>query len=197
MHILGLTGSIGMGKSTTADFFRQAGVPVHDADAVVHEAYSGVLTPTIEAAFPGTTTNGVVDRRELSARLKGLGGSDNLKRLEAIVHPHVRSVEEQFRETGRRHGEPLIVLDIPLLFETNREGSVDSVLVVTAPEDVQRQRVLARPDMTEDKLTAILARQMTDADKRARADHIIDTSHGLAHAKDKVQELIEQLTNGS
>lgn len=195
MHVLGLTGSIGMGKSTTADFFRQAGVPVHDADAAVHTAYSGVLAPIIEAEFPGTTEDGVVDRARLSDRLKRSTGPENLKKLEAIVHPHIRSVEEDFRETHRRNGEKLIVLDIPLLFETGRDTAVDSVLVVTAPSHVQRDRVLARPGMDEAKLASILKRQMPDAEKRAKADHVIDTSLGLEHAQSDVLALIKQLVD--
>ncbi|MEM1365508.1 MAG: dephospho-CoA kinase [Pseudomonadota bacterium] len=196
MHVLGLTGSIGMGKSTTADFFRRAGVPVHDADAVVHQAYSGALVPIIEAAFPGTTQDGKVIRSELAKRLTGPRGAANLQRLEALVHPVVREAEDIFRETHRAAGAPLIVLDIPLLFETNRQDAVDSVLVVTAPAEIQRERVMARPGMTDEKFKTILSRQIPDADKRARAHHIIDTSLGLDHAQAEVEGLVERILKG-
>jgi dephospho-CoA kinase len=182
-----------MGKSTTADFFRRAGVPVHDADAVVHEAYANHLVPVIEAAFPGTTNDGFVDRSRLAEFLKGPDGATNLKKLEDIVHPVVRAAEEEFRASHEATDSPLIVLDIPLLFETNRQDAVDSVLVVTAPADVQRQRVMARPGMSTEKFEAILGRQLPDAEKRSRADHLIDTSLGLKHAEEQVHDLISLL----
>ncbi|MEN0087306.1 MAG: dephospho-CoA kinase [Pseudomonadota bacterium] len=194
MHVLGLTGSIAMGKSTTANMFREAGVSVHDADRVVHEAYGGDLAPVIEQQFPGSTKDGVVDRAQLAMFLTGPDGPANLKRLEAIVHPVVREAELAFRVQHESAGTPLIVLDIPLLFETGRETQVNSVLVVTAPEDIQRERALARPNMTDDKLTTILSRQLPDAEKRKRADHIIDTSQGLERARDEVHALIDRLS---
>ncbi|MEN0088134.1 MAG: dephospho-CoA kinase [Pseudomonadota bacterium] len=197
MHVLGLTGSIGMGKSTTAGFFREAGIPVHDADAVVHEAYAGHLAPVIENAFPGTTMNGVVNRAKLAEFLKGAHGPANLKKLEAIVHPIVRSAEEEFRKQHKASGSPLVVLDIPLLFETGRQDAIDSVLVVTAPADVQRQRVMARSGMTAEKFDAIVKRQMPDAEKRALADHLIDTSLGLERARAQVERIVQQLTHAA
>lgn len=182
-----------MGKSTTADMFRALGVPVHDADEVVHAAYKGSLVPIIEEAFPGTTGDGSVDRNALASRLQGDGGAENLKRLEAIVHPVVREAEEAFRLRHSVAGTELVVLDIPLLFETGRDGSVDTVLVVTAPASVQRERALARPGMTGEKLAAILARQTSDAEKRRRADFVIDTSLGLDHARTQVEALVAAL----
>ena len=171
MIVIGLTGSIGMGKTTTADLFRQAGLPVFDADATVHALYEGPLAADIEAAFPGTTVGGRVDRARLAERLSG--EVDAFQRLEAIVHPAVRRSEEDFVERYRRAGAPAVVLDIPLLLETGRQGDVDKIVVVSAPAEVQRTRVLARPGMTPRKLEAILARQMPDAEKRARADFIV------------------------
>ena len=191
MIVLGLTGSIGMGKTTTAGLFAAAGVPVFDADAEVHRLYSGPLVPAIEAAFPGTTPGGTVDRAALGRRV--LGDPDALARLEAIVHPAVRAAETAFLEAANRAGHRLALLDIPLLFETGRQDDVDRVVVVSAPEDVQRARVLARPGMTPEKFAAILSRQMPDAEKRARADHVIDTGAGLAAAKAAVQTLLGQL----
>lgn len=188
---LGLTGSIGMGKSTTAQMFVDAGVPVHDSDATVHALYAGKAAPLIEAAFPGTVRDGVVDRTLLGDRV--LGKPDELERLEAIVHPLVAETESQFVDAARASNAPLVVLDIPLLFETEAFGRVDKVLVVTAPEKVQRERVLARPGMTEARFDAILARQVPDRTKRARADFIIDTSLGLDCASGKVADLISVL----
>jgi dephospho-CoA kinase len=195
MIILGLTGSIGMGKSTTADFFRALGVPVHDSDAVVHALYAGRAAPLIEAAFPGTVTHGTVDRARLSAAV--LGKPEALRRLEAIVHPLVREEETAFLEKARATRQPLVVLDIPLLFESGGEKRVDKVLVVTAPPEVQRARVLARPGMTAEKLDAILARQTPDAEKRARADFVVDTSHGLAAAEAAVRAIVAKLTGAA
>ena len=174
MFVLGLTGSLGMGKSTTARFFAEASVPVHDADAVVHRLYEGEAVAAIEAAFPGTTADGRVDRTRLAARV--LGDAAALKRLEAIVHPLVRKAEQQLLEEAQAHGEPIAVLDIPLLFETGGDRRVDAVVVVTAPPEVQRARVLERPGMTMEKLDSILAKQIPDEEKRRRADFVVDTS---------------------
>ena len=183
MFILGLTGSLGMGKSTTARFFAEEGVPVHDADAVVHRLYEGEAAAAIEAAFPGTTAGGKVDRTRLAARV--LGDDAALARLEAIVHPLVQDAERRLIAQARSRGEKIAVLDIPLLFESGADRRVDAVVVVSAPPDVQRARVLERPGMTVEKLEAILARQMPDAEKRARADFVVDTSRGFdaAHAQ--------------
>ena len=187
-RVLGLTGSIGMGKSTTAQMFRDAGVPVHDADATVHALYAGEAAPLIEAAFPGTVEDGTVDRARLGAAV--LGDTDAMARLEAIIHPLVHSAEQSFMS---RHADaPLVVVDVRLLFETGGEGRVDAIAVVTAPYEVQRARVLARPGMSEEKFAAILARQVPDEDKRARADYIIDTSQGLDAARAAVNTIIEQ-----
>ena len=188
---LGLTGSIGMGKSTTAAMFAEEGVPVHDADAAVHELYSGKAVPLIEAAFPGTVINGVVDRGRLAARV--LDDAEKLAQLEAIVHPLVREREEVFLRDAAAGNAPLIVLDIPLLFETDATDRVDRVLVVTAPEAVQRERVLARDGMTAEKLDAILEKQTPDAEKRKRADFLLDTSLGMDCARAKVRDLISVL----
>ena len=194
MIVLGLTGSIGMGKSTTAAMFRDAGIPVHDADAAVHELYSGVAAPMIEAAFPGTVDNGVVDRGKLGERVIGKPGE--LKRLEAIVHPLVAGIRNRFLEEAAAGGAKLAVLDIPLLFETGGEKLCDYVAVVTAPAEIQRARVLARPGMTEEKFQAILAKQVPDAEKRKRADFIVDTSQGLEAARQQVDAIISQLAAG-
>lgn len=191
MIIIGLTGSIGMGKTTTADLFRQAGLPVFDADATVHALYQGPLVPDIEAAFPGTTTEGRVDRARLAERLSGDG--DAFRRLEAIVHPAVRRAEADFLARSRAAGAPAVVLDIPLLFETGRQGDVDKTVVVSAPAEVQRARVLSRPGMTEEKFEALLARQMPDAEKRARADFVIPSGDGIAAAKASVEAFLRQL----
>ncbi|GAB6841408.1 dephospho-CoA kinase [Methylorubrum rhodinum] len=191
--VLGLTGSIGMGKSATAGMFSARGVPVHDSDAAVHALYGpgGAAAQAIGAAFPGTLTpEGGVDRPALREAV--LGEPEQLRRLEGIVHPLVGAEARAFLD---RHAHaPLVVLDIPLLFETGGEARCDAVLVVTAPPEVQRARVLARPGMTGAALDAILAKQMPDAEKRARADHVIDTSRGLAAAEAEVERLIERLT---
>lgn len=191
MLVLGLTGSIGMGKSTTAGFFRALGVPVHDADAAVHRLYSGEAVPLIEAAFPGTTSEGRVDRDKLAAAV--IGRPEALKRLEGIVHPLVGRAERDFRLRAAAAGHQLVVLDIPLLFETGGDRRVDAVVVVTAPKSVQRARVLARPGMTAEKLEAILARQMPDEDKRRRAHFVIDTGRGLEAASRQVADIVKAL----
>ena len=190
MTILGLTGSIGMGKSTTAAMFEALGVPVHSADAAVHRLYAGRAAPLVEARFPGTVRGGVVDRAALGARV--LGDRQALADLEAIVHPLVREEKGAFLEAARAGGARLAVLDIPLLYETGGEGRVDAVLVVTAPPEVQRARVLARPGMTAEKFEAILASQMPDAEKRTRADFVIDTGEGLEAARAAVRGIVER-----
>jgi dephospho-CoA kinase len=194
MIVLGLTGSLGMGKSTTAEMFAEAGCPVLSADAVVHALYRGAAAAQIAVAFPGTVEDGVVDRERLAAHL--LARPEDFSRLEAIVHPLVRAAEDAFLEEARRDGAAVAVLDIPLLFETGAERRCDAVVVVTAPEEVQRARVLARPGMSEDKLAAILGRQMHDAEKRRRADFVIDTSHGVAAAREAVHEVLATLARG-
>ena len=191
MIVLGLTGSIGMGKSTTADLFRAAGVPVHDADATVHALYRGAAVAPIEAAFPGTTRDGAVDREALAARV--LGDDAAVKRLEAIVHPLVRAAEVDFLERSRKEGRAVVVLDIPLLFETRGDARVHAVVTVTAPPDVQRARVLARPGMTEEKFDKILARQLPDAEKRRRSHFLVDTARGVEPAQHQVLGILRAL----
>ncbi len=194
MFVLGLTGSIGMGKSTTAAMFREAGVPVHDSDAAVHALYRGATAPLVEAAFPGTLQNGEIDRARLAALV--IHDAAALKRLEAIVHPLVHAARAEFVAAARVGGADLVVLDIPLLYETGCESEVDAVLLVTAPEDVQKSRIAARPGMTEDKLAAIIAKQMPDTEKRHRADIILDTSSGHAAVAQQVQNLIAAIRAG-
>lgn len=191
MFILGLTGSLGMGKSATAAMFADEGVPVHDADAAVHRLYEGEAVPLIEAAFPGTTRDGKVDREALSRRV--LGDPVAMKRLEAIVHPLVRKAEERFLVAAAAGGATVALLDIPLLFETGGEARCDAVVVVSAPAEIQRARVLARPGMTEQKFQAMLARQMPDAEKRARADFIVDSGQGFDHARAQVRDILKQV----
>jgi dephospho-CoA kinase len=189
MFILGLTGSIGMGKSTTAKFFAEEGVPVHDADAAVHRLYEGEATAAIEAAFPGTTAGGKVDREKLGKRV--LGDAEAIKRLEQIVHPLVRAAEERFLAEAERDGAKVAVLDIPLLYETDGDKRCDAVAVVSASADVQRARAFERPGMTEGKLLAIMAKQMPDAEKRRRADFVVDTSQGYETARALVREILK------
>jgi len=191
MIVLGLTGSIGMGKSTTAKIFLELGVPVHDSDEAVHRLYRGKAAPLVEAAFPGTTEAGAIDRVKLAARV--LNDAAALKRLEAIVHPLVRADADAFLEIQRAAGTDIAVLDIPLLFETGGRDRVDKVVVVTAPADVQRERVLARPGMTPEKFEAILAKQVPDARKRERADYVVDTSQGIAPARQAVAAILADL----
>ncbi len=188
---IGLTGSIGMGKSTTARFFAGAGVPVNDSDAVVHALYSGKAAPLIDEAFPGTMKDGTVDRQELSRQLALK--PDGFKRLEAIVHPLVRQREDEFIRQQTDAGAEMVVLDIPLLFETGADTRVDIVVVVTCDPQIQRDRVLARPGMTEEKFTMILSRQTPDAVKRERADYLIDTGHSKEAARQRVHEIIADL----
>ncbi|MFC3326572.1 dephospho-CoA kinase [Mesorhizobium cantuariense] len=192
MIVLGLTGSIGMGKSTTAKMFAEAGVPVHDSDEAVHRLYAGTAAPLVEAAFPGTTFAGVVDRAKLGARV--LGDAAALKRLESIIHPLVRADADAFLARHRTSGKSIAVLDIPLLFETGGRNRVDKVVVVTAPTETQRARVLARPGMTEEKLASILAKQVPDAEKRRQADFIVDTGQGLDAARATVAAIIAELS---
>lgn len=191
MIVLGLTGSIGMGKSTTAKMFVEAGIPVHDSDEAVHRLYRGEAVPLIEAAFPGVVVDGAVDRTRLAGHV--LNDPAAMKRLEAIVHPLVRADANAFIERHRGAGADIVVLDIPLLFETGGRERVDKVVVVSAPADVQRERVLARPGMTIEKFESILARQVPDAQKRKLADYVIDTGHGLEPARRAVTEVIADL----
>jgi len=188
MLVLGLTGSIGMGKSTTAKLFQEAGVPVYDADATVHKIYEGEAVPAIEAAFPGTIVNGKVDRALLSAKV--VHDTDAMKRLEQIVHPMLRSHHQNFLDDAESSGAPVAVVDVPLLFETGGEKRVDAVVVVTTSPEVQRERILARDNMTPEKLDAILARQTPDAEKRKRADFLVDTSHGLDPVRAQIREIL-------
>ena len=191
MFVLGLTGSLGMGKSATAKMFAEEGVPVHDADAAVHDLYEDAAAPLIEAAFPGTTTAGKVDRDKLAQRV--LGDSAALETLEAIVHPLVRRAEQAFLDEAARKGARVAVLDIPLLFETGGDGRCDAVVVVSAPLEIQRARAFERPGMTEQKFAAILAKQMPDADKRARADFVVDTSKGFNAARTQVRDILARV----
>jgi dephospho-CoA kinase len=190
MIILGLTGSIGMGKSTTAKLFEEAGVPVYDADAAVHRLYEGEAAPAIEAAFPGTTVDGKVDRTRLSAKV--VHDPAAIKRLEQIVHPMLGVSRQKFFDDAGRSGAPVVVVDVPLLFETGGEKRVDAVVVVTTSPEVQRERILARDNMTGDKLDAILARQLPDAEKRKRADFVVDTSHGLDPVRARIRDILAE-----
>ena len=196
MITVGLTGSIGMGKSTTAGMFAAEGVPVYDADAEVHALYAkgGAAVEPLAAAFPGVVVDGAVDRAKLSHHV--VGKPDELKRLEAIVHPLVGESRVGFFQKAVADGADIVVLDIPLLFETGGEKRMDAVVVVSAPADLQRQRVLARPGMDEAKLDAILARQMADSEKRARAHFVIDTGQGLDHARAQVRDVLKRLRAG-
>jgi dephospho-CoA kinase len=193
MFVLGLTGSIGMGKSTAARFFAEAGAPVHDADAAVHRLYESEAASAIEAEFPGTTINGKVDREALGRRVLSDPGA--LKRLESIVHPLVRAAESKFLSEAEAAGAKVAVLEIPLLFETGSETRVDAVVVVSAPAEIQRSRALERPGMTEEKLAAILAKQMSDSEKRARADFVLDASKGFDFARDQVHAILRAVAD--
>ena len=191
MFVLGLTGSLGMGKSTTAGFFAEFGVPVHDADAAVHRLYKAEAAPLIEAAFPGTTAGGEVDREKLARQV--LNDPAAMKKLEEIVHPLVRAAEERFLADAESKNARVAVLDIPLLFETGGDRRCDAVVVVSAPEEVQRARIFERPGMTEQKFAAIAANQMLDSEKRKRADFIVDTSKGFDAAQAQVREILAQI----
>jgi dephospho-CoA kinase len=191
MFILGLTGSLGMGKSTTAMMFAEEGVPVHDADAAVHRLYAGDAAPLIEQAFPGTTADGKVDREKLGRAV--LGDAAAIKKLEQLIHPLVRKDEERFLGEAAQTGAEVAVLDIPLLFETGGDERCDAVVVVSAPADVQRARAFERPGMTEAKFQALLAKQMPDAEKRARADFVVDSGKGFDSARAQVREILKQV----
>jgi dephospho-CoA kinase len=190
MIILGLTGSIGMGKSTTAKLFAEAGVPVYDADAAVHRLYEGEAAPAIEAAFPGTTVNGKVDRALLSGRV--VHDPAAMKRLEQIVHPMLGASRQKFFQDSERSGAPVAVVDVPLLYETGGEKRVDAVVVVTTSPENQRERILARGTMTSEVLESLLARQLPDAEKRKRADFVVDTSHGLDPVRARIRDILDQ-----
>jgi dephospho-CoA kinase len=190
MRVLGLTGSIGMGKSTTAKLFMEAGVPVYDADATVHMIYEGEAAPLIEAAFPGTTENGKVDRARLSAQV--VHDDAAMKKLEQIVHPLLSAYHRKFLEDAEQSGAPVAVVDVPLLYETSGEKRVDAVVVVSTDPEQQRKRILARDNMTAEKLDAILARQLPDAEKRKRADFVVDTSHGLEPVRERIREILAE-----
>jgi dephospho-CoA kinase len=189
MVVIGLTGSLGMGKSTTAFFFAEAGVPVHDADLTVHRLYTGEAAAVIEAEFPGVSNAQGIDRDKLAKRV--LDDPEALRRLEAIVHPLVRREEARFLDEAERAGAPVVVLDIPLLFETGSERRVDAVVVVTAPAELQRARVLGRSGMTEDKFRALPAKQMPDEKKRRRTDFVVDTSQGFDFARQRVHAILQ------
>nr|WP_041755961.1 dephospho-CoA kinase [Bradyrhizobium sp. ORS 278] len=191
MRVLGLTGSMGMGKSTTAKLFAEAGVPVYDADATVHKVYEGEAAPAVEAAFPGTTVDGKVDRSKLSAKV--VGNPEAIRRLEAIVHPMLRSYHQAFLDQAEQSGVPVAVVDVPLLFETGGDKRVDAVVVVSTSPEIQRQRILARGTMTEAALDALLARQMPDAEKRQRADFVVDTSHGLDPVRARIRDILAEV----
>ena len=195
MILLGLTGSIGMGKSETARMFREEGIPVYDADASVHDLYTpgGLAVEPIQAEFPGAIVDGAVDRNELSKYV--LGNEANLKKLEQIVHPLVAQVQMDFLRRMEEQGAKIVVLDIPLLYETGGEHRVDCVVVVSAPASVQRERVLDREGMTEEKFEAILQKQVPDAVKRERADFLIETDKGLEFAHNRVREIIGSLAD--
>ena len=191
MFVLGLTGSIGMGKSTTAKLFAEAGVPVYDADATVHRVYEGEAVSAIEAAFPGTTIDGKVDRARLSAKV--VHDPAAIKRLEQIVHPMVRAYHQKFLDEAERAGAPVAVVDIPLLFETGGDQRVDAVVVVTTSPELQRERILARGTMSSETLDAILTKQMPDQEKRRRADFVVDTSHGLDPVRARIRDILDQV----
>jgi dephospho-CoA kinase len=192
MIVVGLTGSIGMGKSTTAALFADEGVPVNDADQVVHDLYRKEAVPEVAAIFPDAVVDGIVDRKKLSENLAK--NPANFKRLEAVVHPMVRAREAAFIERHKQMGTPLVILDIPLLFETGGEARVDRIVVVSCAPEIQRERVLSRPGMTEAKFELILSRQTPDAEKRARADYVIDTGHGIDTARAQVRSILRELS---
>ncbi len=191
MIVLGLTGSAAMGKSATAKMFSDEGVPVFDADAAVHRLYEGAAVAPVEAAFPGVTVNGRIDRERLAAKV--FNNPAALQQLESIVHPLVRAERDRFRREAEASGAPIAVLDIPLLFETGGDRRTDAVVVVTAPAEVQRARLLERPGMTVEKIDAMLARQMPDAEKRKLADFLIDTSRGFDTARADVKKILNQI----
>jgi dephospho-CoA kinase len=193
--LIGLTGSIGMGKSTTADMFRSEGVPVYDSDRLVHEIYGGRAVAEIERAFPGSAVDGKVDRSKLAAMV--LDRPEEMRRLEAIVHPLVWEGRRKFLEQQAALGAKIVALDIPLLFETGAQDDVDAIVVVTASGEIQRARVLARPGMTEEKFLSILSRQTPDAEKRRRADFLIHSDAGMEAARGEVRAILQQLRQGT
>jgi len=186
--ILCLTGSLGMGKSRTASFFAEQGVPVYDSDAAVRTLYAGDAAPLIESAFPGTTSDGQVDRTKLAACV--VGDSAAMARLEAIVHPLVAKARDAFIIQAQARAAPVVVLDVPLLFETGGERHCDAVVVVSAPLDVQRRRAFERPGMTEEKFDALVGKQVPDAEKRRRADFVVDSSQSYDHARAQVRDIL-------
>src|SRR6202165_1557827 len=190
MIILGLTGSIGMGKSTTAKLFAEAGVPVYDADAAVHRLYEGEAVPSIEAAFPGTTADGKVDRNRLSAQV--VHDPSAIKRLEQIVHPMLGASRQKFLHDAEQSGPPVAVVDVPLLFETGGEKRVDAVVVGTTTPEIQRQRILARDNMTSEKPDAMRVRQLPDADKPRRGDLVVDTSDGTDPVRLRIRDILNE-----
>ena len=189
--VLCLTGSLGMGKSATAKIFAETGVPVHDSDAVVHQLYAGEAAPLVEAAFPGSTASGKVDRQKLAAMV--INDKAALKRLEAIVHPLVGAARDRFLSDAKANNIPIVLLDIPLLFEIGGESRCNAIVVVSAPPEVQRARAIQRPGMTEEKFTALVAKQVPDAEKRKRADFIVDTSQGFDHARVQVRDILDAI----
>jgi dephospho-CoA kinase len=191
MLVIGLTGSIGMGKSAAAAHFRARGIPVCDADAEVHRLYEGEAVPAIAEAFPGAVREGKVDRALLAQEVAG--APEKLRQLEQIVHPMVVKAELDFLREQEKRGAEFAVLEIPLLFETDARSRVDVTVVVSAPEEVQRARVLARPGMTQEKLASLLKRQLSDAEKRARADFVVDTGTSLAHMQDQIDKILDSL----
>lgn len=194
MIVVGLTGSIGMGKSTAAQGFAALGLPVHSADETVHRLYGGRAAPEVERLFPGTVRDGVVDREALGRRV--LNDAAALRALEALVHPMVREEEALFLAEARRTGATAAILDIPLLFETGRDREMDEIVVVSAPLAIQRERVLARPGMSEEKFEAILAKQTPDAEKRRRATHVVDTSGPIGDTRRRISEIAAGWTAG-
>jgi dephospho-CoA kinase len=189
--VLCLTGSLGMGKSTAAKFFAECGVPVHDSDAVVHALYEGEAVPLIERAFPGSALDGKVDRKALGGMV--LNDEAALARLEAIIHPLVTASRQKFLTEAAARGAPVVVVDIPLLFETEAESRCDAVVVVSAPAEMQRARAFGRPGMTEEKFAALLAKQIPDAEKRRRADFVVDSSQGFDHTRAQIRDILQNV----
>ena len=194
MIVIGLTGSIAMGKSTAAALFSALGIPVCESDAIVHDLYvpGGAAVEPVAKLFPGTVKDGAIDRTALAEILGRHPGG--LAKLEAVVHPLVRKVQEDFLRQHRASGDAIVVLDIPLLFETGRDRDVDKVVVVSAPAAVQRQRALARPGMTEEKLALLLSRQIPDSEKRRRADFVVDSGQGVDHARAQIRAILAMLS---
>jgi dephospho-CoA kinase len=187
--VLCLTGSLGMGKSTAARFFAEEGVPVHDSDAVVHALYEGDAVALVEAAFPGSTSAGKIDRTKLAPMV--VNNAAALARLEAIVHPLVAAARDKFLAAAQARGDPIVVLDIPLLFETGGDRGCDAVVVVSAPGDVQRRRAFERPGMTDEKFSALVAKQTPDHEKRRRADFVVDSSQSFDHARAQIRDILQ------